>query len=49
MWITTAISMWSQVVIADELGDCKTMRNAGTKMECLQNSISILQKQAQEM
>jgi H-type lectin domain len=46
MWITPAILMWSQVVIANELGDCKTLRNAGKKMECLQNSISILQKQA---
>jgi H-type lectin domain len=46
MWITTAISMWSQVVIADELPDCKKIRNAGKKMECLQNSIAILQKQA---
>ena len=46
MWITTAMLMWSQVVIADELRDCKTIRNAGKKMECLQNSISILQKQA---
>jgi H-type lectin domain len=46
MWITTAISMWSHVVIADELPDCKKMRNAGKKMECLQNSVAILQKHA---
>ena len=46
MLITTAISMWSHVVIADELPDCKKMRNAGKKMECLQNSIAILQKHA---
>ena len=46
MGITTAILMWSQVAIADELPDCKTIRNAGKKMECLQNSIAILQKQA---
>ena len=38
--------MWSQIAIADELPDCKKMRNAGKKMECLQNSIAILQKQA---
>jgi hypothetical protein len=46
MGIPTAILMWSQVAIADELPDCKTIRNAGKKMECLQNSIAILQKQA---
>jgi hypothetical protein len=46
MWISTAILMWSQVVIADELPNCKQMRNTGKKMECLQNSIAILQKQA---
>jgi hypothetical protein len=46
MWITTAILMGSQVAIADELPDCKKIRNAGKKMECLQNSIVILQKQA---
>jgi H-type lectin domain len=46
MLLTTAISMSSHVVIADELPDCKTMRNAGKKMECLQNSIAILQKHA---
>ena len=47
MGITTAIWMWSsQVTVADELPDCKTMRNAGKKMECLQKSIAILQKQA---
>ena len=46
MGITTAILMWSQAAIADELPDCKTIRNAGKKMECLQNSIAILQKQA---
>ena len=46
MWITTAISMWSHVDIAEELPDCKAMRNAGKKMECLQNSIAILQKHA---
>ena len=38
--------MWSQVAIADELPDCKKMRNTGKKMECLQNSIAILQKHA---
>jgi H-type lectin domain len=46
MWITTAISMWSHVVIAEELPDCKKMRNTEKKRECLQNSIAILQKQA---
>ena len=46
MGIITAILMWSQAAIADELPDCKTIRNAGKKMECLQNSIAILQKQA---
>jgi hypothetical protein len=45
MGIPTAIFMWSQA-IADELPDCKKIRNAGKKMECLQNSIAILQKQA---
>jgi hypothetical protein len=44
--IITAILMWSQVAIADELPDCKTIRNTGKKMECLQNRIAILQKQA---
>ena len=46
MGIPTAIFMWSQVAIAVELSDCKKIRNAGQKMECLQNSIAILQKQA---
>jgi hypothetical protein len=46
MGIPTAIFLWSQVAIADELPDCKKIRNAGKKMECLQNSIAILQKQA---
>jgi hypothetical protein len=46
MGIPTAILMWSQVAIAVELPDCKKMRNTGEKMECLQNSISILQKHA---
>jgi hypothetical protein len=46
MGIPTAIFMWSQVAIAVELPDCKKIRNAGKKMECLQNSIAILQKQA---
>jgi hypothetical protein len=45
MGIPTAIFVWSQA-IADELPDCKKIRNAGKKMECLQNSIAILQKQA---
>ena len=45
MWITTAIFVWSQA-IANELPDCKKIRNAGKKMECLQNSIAILQKHA---
>ncbi len=44
--IITAILMWSWSAIADELPNCKTIRNAGKKMECLQNSIAILQKQA---
>ena len=44
--ITTAILVWTQVAIADELPDCKAIRNASKKMECLQNSIAILQKQA---
>jgi hypothetical protein len=38
--------MWSHVATGDELPDCKTIRNAAKKMECLQNSIAILQKQA---
>ena len=46
MGIPTAIFMWSQVAIAVELPDCKKIRNAGQKMECLQNSIAILQKHA---
>jgi hypothetical protein len=46
MGITTATLMWSQVAIANELPNCKTIRNAGKKMECLQNSIAILQKHA---
>jgi hypothetical protein len=36
----------SYVATADELPDCKTIRNVAKKMECLQNSIAILQKQA---
>ena len=46
MAIPTAIFMWSQVAIADELPDCKKMRNTDKKMECLQNSIASLQKHA---
>jgi H-type lectin domain len=46
MGIITAILIWSHAAIADELPDCKTIRNTGKKMECLQNSIAILQKQA---
>jgi hypothetical protein len=42
----SAILVWPQVAAADELPDCKTIRSAGKKMECLQNSIAILQKQA---
>jgi hypothetical protein len=42
----SAILVWPQVATAHELPDCKTIRNAGKKMECLQNSIAILQKQA---
>ena len=45
MGIPTAIFVWSQA-IADQLPDCKKIRNTGKKMECLQNSIAILQKQA---
>jgi H-type lectin domain len=45
MGIPTATFVWSQA-IADELPDCKKIRNAGKKIECLQNSIAILQKQA---
>ena len=44
--ITTAILVWTQVAIADELPDCKAIRNASKKMECLQISIAMLQKQA---
>ena len=44
--ITTAILVWNQVAIADELPDCKAIRNASKKMECLQTSITMLQKQA---
>ena len=46
MGIPTAILMWSEAAIADELPDRKPIRNAAKKMECLQNSIAILQKQA---
>jgi H-type lectin domain len=46
MWSAAAISMWSPVVVADELPDCKAMLNAGAKMECLESGIAILQKQA---
>ncbi|HTV34522.1 MAG TPA: H-type lectin domain-containing protein [Methylocella sp.] len=46
MGISFAILMWSQAATADELPDCKTIRNAAKKMECLQNSIAILEKQA---
>jgi hypothetical protein len=44
--IITAILMGSHAAIAHELPDCKTIRNTGKKIECLQNSIAILQKQA---
>jgi hypothetical protein len=44
--ISTAILLWSHAPVAGELPDCKTIRNAGKKMECLQNIIAILQKQA---
>ena len=44
--IITALLMESHAAIADELPDCKTIRNTGKKMDCLQNSIAILQKQA---
>jgi hypothetical protein len=37
---------WSQVVVADELPDCKALLNVGEKMECLERSIAILQKVA---
>jgi hypothetical protein len=46
MAIPTAILMWSEAAIADELPDCRTVRNAAKKMEYRQNSIAILQKQA---
>jgi len=45
MGIYSAILMWSQAATADELPNCKTIRNAVKKMECLQNSIAILEKQ----
>jgi len=41
-----SILVRSHVATADELPDCNTIRNAARKMECLQNSIAILQKQA---
>jgi hypothetical protein len=44
--ITTAVLVWTHVAIADEMPDCKAMRNASKKMECLQTSIAMLQKQA---
>jgi hypothetical protein len=44
--ISTVILGRTQVAIADELPDCKAIRNSGKKMECLQNGIAILQKQA---
>jgi len=43
--ITTSILVWTQVAIADELPNCKAIRNASKKMECLQISIAMLQKQ----
>ena len=46
MGITIAILMWSQVAIAIDLPNCKSIRNADKKMECLQFSVTILQKQA---
>jgi hypothetical protein len=36
--------IWCPVVIADELPDCRKIRNANKKMECLQDSVAILQK-----
>jgi H-type lectin domain len=45
--VTTAILMWSsRATVAIELPDCKAMGNTGKKIDCLQNSIAILQKQA---
>jgi len=44
--ITAAILMWScHIAVAVELADCTVMRNASKKIECLQRSIAILQKQ----
>jgi hypothetical protein len=40
------ILVWTQVAIADELPNCKAIRNASKKMQCLQISIAMLQKQA---
>lgn len=44
MRIIAAIFAWSQVVVADELPDCKATLNNGEKVECLERSIAILQK-----
>jgi hypothetical protein len=49
MGIATAMLMWPQVGIANELPDCKAIRNAGKKMVCLQNIIANLQIRLQEM
>ncbi len=46
IWTATVIALWSQAVNADELPDCKAVIDADKKMECLENSIAILQKQA---
>jgi H-type lectin domain len=46
LWIITAILVWSRAAIAEDLPDCRTIRNAAKKIECLQDSITILQKEA---
>lgn len=46
--IVGAILMCSQAAIADDLLDCRTIRGASKKFQCLEDSIAILQKQATE-
>jgi H-type lectin domain len=44
VWIINAMVIWCSAAIGDELPDCRTIRSASKKMECLQDSVTILQK-----
>lgn len=48
IWIITAILISSQAAVADDLPNCRAIRDTGKKFQCLENSIIMLQKQATE-